>query len=185
MSKPIPLPSQEYITECFHYDPDTGLLTWKERPLHHFKNLQVCKAINNTYLGKTAGFLKVSGYCRVVLNKKEYNVNRIIWKYVTKEEPLKSIDHINGIKTDNRFINLREATHSQNSFNRKIDKDSSTGFKGVCFNKATGKYRSFIHVNRKQLFIGGFNSAQEAHDAYCQKALEHYGEFANFGYQIE
>lgn len=108
-----PLPSQEYLIECFYYDPDTGILVWKKRPIEHFYNHQSFCRWNTMFSGKTAGHKskdRYGFYLSVRVNISTYKAHRLIWKIVTGTDPCGEIDHINGIKTDNRFINLRDAT---------------------------------------------------------------------------
>lgn len=101
----------------------------------------------------------------------------------------KVVDHINGNKLDNRKSNLREATHSQNGMNRKPNKNSSHGYKGAV--EESGKYVSRISIEGKSIYIGTFNTAEEAAKAYNIKAIEYFGEFARLnevnheGFDIE
>lgn len=90
------------------------------------------------------------------------------------------VDHINGDTLDNRRSNLRICTKAQNTMNRGPQKNNTSGFKGVSFNKQSGKWISAITVNNKRINIGLFPSAKEAHIAYCEKAKELHGEYARF-----
>lgn len=100
---------------------------------------------------------------------------------IAKAPPGMEVDHINGNIFDNRKANLRICTHQQNNWNKPTRRDSKTGLKGVNFDEARGKYQARIKINGKQLFLGRFSSAIEAHEAYKAKALELFGEYANFG----
>jgi hypothetical protein len=98
------------------------------------------------------------------------------------EKPGKEIDHINGKKSDNRKVNLRHCSRSENQSNRPKNKNNSTGYKGV---KAqwTGKrftYQARIIINRKYVHLGTFKTKLEAHRAYIKKAKELHGEFARW-----
>ena len=89
------------------------------------------------------------------------------------------VDHINGNGLDNRRANLRPVTSQQNKWNMRKQKRNTSGFKGVYRN---GKgWMAALAVNRKWVHIGTFKTPQEAHAAYCQRAREVYGEFANDG----
>lgn len=93
------------------------------------------------------------------------------------------IDHINLNGLDNRRCNLRHATHSQNLANLGIDKNNTSGFKGVHFCKQTGKWRAVVHFDNKAKRLGRFENKEDAARAYDAAALEIFGEFArtNFG----
>lgn len=93
------------------------------------------------------------------------------------------VDHSNGVKTDNRRGNLRVCTKAQNGYNQKAQRTNTTGFKGVTKHKATGRYMAQITVEGQKKYLGVFDSAKDAHAAYCVAALELHGEFANFGEQ--
>jgi hypothetical protein len=99
---------------------------------------------------------------------------------MTGRWPYGELDHINGEKADNRFANLREATHSQNCHNiRRRPKTNTTGFKGVTYFARCRTFRAKIHVDGRYLSLGYFATAEEAHAAYCAAATEHFGEFAS------
>ena len=91
------------------------------------------------------------------------------------------VDHINGIKTDNRRCNLRICSAAQNQHNQKRRTDNTTGYKGVVFRPDSGRFRARICINGKRKNLGLFDSAEEAYAAYCSAAIRFHGEFANFG----
>ena len=88
------------------------------------------------------------------------------------------VDHISGDTLDNRKSNLRVCVNSENSCNRKLRSDSTSGFKGVSWNKNRGKYGAYINHDGKRFELGFFDSAIEAASAYNEKAVELHGEFA-------
>jgi hypothetical protein len=90
------------------------------------------------------------------------------------------IDHINRNTLDCRKSNLRAVGQSENCQNQKLKKNNTTGFKGVTFDRKNEKFRAQIMKNRKQIVIGRFNTAEEAHEAYKKKALELYGDLASY-----
>lgn len=159
--------TQERVKELLLYDPDTGVFTW------------LLANSRNANVGKVAGNVDDKGYRRIGVDGIIYYAHRLAWLYMTGEWPEKLIDHKNGIKDDNRICNLREATHSQNHSNTCIAKNNTTGWKGV---KRSGKkFMVQITHKREKLYLGTFDTAEEAHKAYCDKADELYGEFANYG----
>lgn len=91
------------------------------------------------------------------------------------------VDHIHGRTLDNRRSELRLATCAQNQANRGLQRNSTSGYKGVSFHKASGKWHSRISVNGKCISLGYHPTAEAASDAYCKAAKEHLGEFANLG----
>jgi len=90
------------------------------------------------------------------------------------------VDHINGNTLDNRKENLRLATNQQNAVNSRKPKNNTSGLKGVIFYPKQNRWRAFIKFNYKQIHLGMFGTKEEAHAAYCAKAIELYGEFARF-----
>lgn len=88
------------------------------------------------------------------------------------------IDHINGDTLDNRKSNLRLASHSENMRNRKLQKNNTTGYKGVWFNKKRNRYIATIRINGQSRTIKSAETAEEAAEAYNERATEIYGNFA-------
>ena len=88
------------------------------------------------------------------------------------------VDHVDLNGLNNRRENLRIATPQQNCFNRRKTRANTSGFKGVCWNKRCGKWQAGIRINGKTTHLGLFETAEAAHDAYCQAADQHHGEYA-------
>lgn len=89
------------------------------------------------------------------------------------------VDHINGNKLDNRRANLRLATHAENARNRGAPRSNTSGFKGVSWNRRDNRWQAHIRTDGKLRSLGYFNSAGEAHAAYCEAADALHGAFAN------
>jgi hypothetical protein len=131
--------------------------------------------------GCKAGSLdKDTGYIRLSLNNKRYQVHRLIFLLHHGYLP-EFIDHINNVRDDNRIENLREANAVENSRNIGLRKDSTSGFKGVSYHKHRGKFQAYINSNGTMKYLGLFNTAEEAHEVYKKAAEELFGDFANFG----
>lgn len=156
------------ILELLSYDPETGILKWLK-----FRGGPTAKS------GSVAGYKRKDGYNQVRVKMKMFKTHRLIWFYVHGEWPSGEIDHINGIKDDNRLCNLREATRGQNVRNIGRRKSNTTGFIGVTKNTRGGKWSARISFNGNLYNIGSFETPELAHAAYCEKAKELHGEFAN------
>lgn len=153
------------LLEVLDYDQDTGIFTRKI-------------GLGHSKAGDTAGSPAGRGYIRVKVDGMAYKAHRLAWFYVTISWPKEQIDHVNGIRDDNRFANLREANQFENSRNARKYKNNSTGFKGVSVEK--GKFVSRIAVGGSQRIIGRFSTPEAAHTAYREAARRHYGSFAKF-----
>ena len=88
------------------------------------------------------------------------------------------IDHINGDKLDNRRANLRYCTHAQNQMNNKKRSGTSSKFKGVSLNKASGKWKAYIKYQQRYISLGTYASEVEAAESYNRAAIHYFGEFA-------
>lgn len=100
---------------------------------------------------------------------------RVFDRIISKGE---EVDHINGDTLDNRRINLRIVTRAQNMWNRKLNKNNKSGYKGV--SKDGNLWRAAIQKNKQRITLGWFKTPKEAHEAYCKAAAELFGEFARF-----
>jgi hypothetical protein len=128
--------------------------------------------------GIVAGNFDGSGYRQVQLQGKKYMVHRIIWELNNGAIPENmTIDHINQNKSDNRIENLRLASHAENCRNRGLRKDSTTGYKGVSWNKKAQKYSAQVGIDNKQKHLGYFDTAEEAFVVYQKASQELHGEF--------
>jgi hypothetical protein len=92
--------------------------------------------------------------------------------------PEKQIDHINGIRDDNRPENLREASNAENQWNSRIKRHNVCGYKGVQIIPSTGRWRARIRTNGHMRHLGCFETAEEAHLAYAEAADRFHGEFS-------
>lgn len=159
--------TQERLKELLSYDPETGLFTW-------LVNRGSVKA------GKVVTCKMNCGYIEVRIDKKNYLCHRLAWLYMTGEWPREVIDHENRRRDDNRWSNLREATHSQNGANSKHYSSNTLGIRGVSIKKgAVSKpFHAYIRINGRGQHIGCFASKSEASAAYENAAKQHFGEFA-------
>jgi len=87
------------------------------------------------------------------------------------------VDHINLNTLDNRRSNLRICTRKENSLNKPKQKNNTSGYKGVCWFKRKKRWKSTIHVNKKTIHLGFYNTPEEAYAAYCEASKKYHGEF--------
>lgn len=154
--------TQEIIRKLLDYDPETGKLTWRARDRKWFKSDRDCNAWNAKLSGKEAFTLETGGYYEGRILGKKYLAHRIIWLWVTGECPKEQIDHINHVKNDNRWCNLRQVSNQENGKNQSVRKTNTSGQMGVYFNKRTNKWRAYISVNGKSVYIGEFDLVEGA-----------------------
>lgn len=155
--------SHEKLVEILEYNPKTGEFIWKSVP----KRRDLVGAV-------AGGRRTIHGYCCIKIDGKLYAAHHLAWFYFYKKWPNLVLDHINGDGADNRISNLREATRAQNGWNQKIRSTNTSGYKGVSFEKETGRWTASILGRR----IGRFNSPETAYAAYVKRARELFGEFA-------
>lgn len=145
------------LLELLNYDETTGIFTWK-------KSRRGVKI--NIPLGCSNGF----GYLRITVLNKSYYAHRLAWFYVHKKMPTYEIDHINGLKNDNRICNLRELTRQGNSQNKlKSQSNSKSNILGVSWNKKAKKWAAHICIYKERKYLGLFKNIEEAQDAYLKE----------------
>lgn len=166
------------ISEALRYCPETGALYWRERPRDHFQDDRSTRTWNARYAKTRAGSAGVNGRCNIRLSGRLFKAHRLVWFLHHGNWPTEQIDHINGNPADNRIENLREATNSQNQHNRGVNKNNTSGFKGVCWDRPRGKWRAQLILNRKTLFLGHYDNPEAASKAYQNAARVLHGEFA-------
>ena len=162
-----PTPSKAMLDSICRYDQDTGRLFWKERPKEMFAdNASGHSQRHNAdkWNAKCAGkeaftAVKGDGYRHGAIGGKFYSAHRIIWKLMTGEEP-QEVDHINGVRTDNRWSNLRSVPRSVNLKNKARLARNMSGANGVRKNR--DGWQAFITNNYKMTCLGTFKTKEEA-----------------------
>lgn len=155
------------IKDFLKYDPVAGSFHW----------IKDCGTRGR--VGAEAKNYTVLGYVFIAFKKRKYSAHQLAWWWIKGAIPTNEIDHINGVKDDNRFSNLREATRGQNTRNSKTRKDSSVGLKGVSPDR--GKFRGRITLNGVRIYLGTFATKEEAFEAVRAARRELHKEFANNG----
>lgn len=155
---------QRRLMEAVLYNPSTGEITW----------LKPAASVGHL-AGKEAGTINGDGYRSIMIDGKLYQGHRLAWLYVYGVFPKGRLDHVNGIKTDNRIINLREATPSQNMMNSPAPRSNSTGFKNVSRNR--GGFLVCVKANKKSVSRWFANLPDAAAHAESLRSAMH-GEFS-------
>jgi len=158
--------SLERLCEVLEYLPDEGLFIWQRR-----MGTRAAK-------GQLAGCLHPRGNIEIRIDGRSYKAHRLAWLYMTGAWPRHEIDHINLKPADNRWRNLREATHSQNQMNQGLGANNTSGFKGV--SKSGNRWRARIMINNKYYCLGSFDNIEDARRRYEQEAKLVHGTFARF-----
>jgi len=148
--------TQKELWEILDYNPNTGVFMWcKQR-----RGIKT-----DVPLGTDNGF----GYLRITVLGKSYYAHRLAWFYVNGTWP-DQIDHINGIKSDNRLDNLRDVTVQQNNQNKlKAQKNSDSKILGVSWHKKAKKWQAHICVYKERKYLGLFKDINEAQEAYLKE----------------
>lgn len=153
--------THERLLEVLDYDPETGIFLRKRT-------------------GRVAGSVAARSYWVIKVDGVSYYGHRLAWFYVYGAWPNGDLDHRNGDKIANQITNLREATESQNGANRgkATVREHSSKLKGVYWHKCRNRWRSSVMVRGQVIDLGYFDTEDEAHRAYSQTLVRHFGEFA-------
>ena len=162
MRRYVRLPQLRRLKQLFRYDPQTGALL----------SLQA---------GSEVGYVNNIGYRQIYIDGRIYSVHRLVWKLVHGAAPRGEIDHINGNPSDNRLVNLRLASSSENNRNRKLSARNKTGVKGVFWVTKARRYRAVVGHNRQYHILGHFVDFDEAVAVADAARKQLHGEFANRG----
>jgi HNH endonuclease len=159
------------LTRHMAYHPRTGKFTWRVNRIHGGK---VGDEVGHVHRFPRTGRVVY----RIYFDGRYYKASVLAWFYMTGEWPTKMVDHIDGDTLNNRWRNLRLATASQNAMNSKRPRSNTSGHKGVFIDR--GRIRAAIKVDGKKLYLGHFETVEEAAAAYQNAALKYFGEFARW-----
>jgi hypothetical protein len=146
--------TQSKLKQLLHYDLNTGQFT------------RLVSTSIRVKVGYIAGYVRPDGYRVICIDYKLYRAHRLAWLYIYGKMP-KELDHINGVRDDNRIGNLRECTRGENLQNRKSHKNSSSKYLGVSWHKSAKKWLAQIQINDKKKRLGLFTTQEDAFFAYC------------------
>ena len=162
------LPSPELLRQLFHYDPHSGIITWK------------VSTSNRVKVGQEAGCITVQGYRSINVKNRRIPAHRIAYAIFYNEWPDDEVDHINGARHDNSIKNLRCVSSTENRQNTKIYSNNKSGQIGIFWNKKNKNWRARITVNKKVIEIGSFKKIEDAVKAR-KDAEAKYGFHPNHG----
>jgi hypothetical protein len=163
--------TQDKVKELFEYRD--GALFWKHRTISRGRKLKKG--------GQKVTTVAPDGYLRVGFNSRQYLVHRVIFLYHHGFLP-ECLDHINGIRSDNRIENLRPATSYENICNSKFRSDNTSGVKGVHWNCVKKKWQVRLHVEKKVKSLGYYDDLELAELVIMEARDKYHKEFANHGH---
>ncbi|MGJ0639467.1 HNH endonuclease signature motif containing protein [Xenorhabdus bovienii] len=146
--------TQSELKSMLSYDPETGLFTWIKRNSNRVK------------IGDIAGSVNDNGYIDIRIHGRLMRAHRLAWLYMHGEWPREVIDHINGVRDDNRISNLRDVSHSINMLNTSEKSSSKSGYRGVSWCHDTKKWRAKIQIGDKYHHLGRYHDIEDALQAY-------------------
>jgi len=165
--------TQKRLKELVEYDAETGVFTRLTSPARRVK---VGDVFGNKH--------RASGYMQGMIEGKRYTMHRLVWLYVHGVFPEEEVDHINGVRADNRLANLRSVSHKENSRNAQKPTNNTSGVVGVYWDKDCQKWRARIKVDYVTKNLGVFACLLDAVDA--RKSAERaYGFHPNHGRSVE
>lgn len=158
----------ETARKLLSYDVTTGILTWK------------IDRKGGARAGQIAGHKTKEGYINVCVERVLYAAHQVIWLIVYGEWPEGILDHRDGDKSNNRIENLRQATHAENSRNQNLSRRSTSGVRGVVWNKAVRKWQAQIQIDGRTRYLGVFSEKSKAAEARASAERELFGDFGRF-----
>ena len=156
------------LREVVMYDPKTGDFTWLARGIKRF---------DNRFAGKRASTLTPQKYNQLCIDHKVIRAARAAYAMMMGNWPETVVDHINGVRNDDRWSNLRLATSSDNACNSAKQSNNKTGFKGVTRRRKGKPFEATIMRHGKHTYLGTYDTAEEAYSAYCKAAEALHGEY--------
>lgn len=153
----------EYLRSILDYNPETGVLT------------RTVSTSPRVKVGDVAGSPDSAGYPKVKVQNRSYTAHRLVWLHYYGTWPKGEIDHINRIKDDNRIANLREVSHEQNMQNKSRYQVNTSGHTGVTWHKLTSKWQAVIRNVQKDVYLGIFDTKEEAIAARKAGELKYWG----------
>jgi hypothetical protein len=159
--------SYEQFKDIIRYEPETGNLFWLPRSSEYVHHTRV-NSWNSRNANRLISTIDSKGYVFCSVLGKQYRAHRVAWLLVYGEWP-DVIDHINGVRTDNRLINLRSVNSHTNHLNQKLNSKNTSGVSGVYFNKNKGIWCAQMKFKGRTYHLG---STTDFFDAVCMRKSE-------------
>lgn len=155
--------------DMIEYDPNSGEFSWKSK----------FSPIGKPLVG-TPGWLTNEGYLRISSGGEQIQAHRLAYRIMTGHDVPSGmeIDHKNGKRLDNRWCNLRVVSRTQNNMNAKIRSTNASGITGVSYDKKRCRWSAEIKINKRKIFLGRFDTLEEAAEARRKAEIEHFGEYS-------
>lgn len=152
---------KKYLSTCLVYGKHSGNFTWLERPVEHFNSIAACNTWNDSKKGESACIVDALGYEVISIDGGTLKAHHAAFILIAGEKP-NEVDHENGIRSDNRWLNIRSVTRLENTKNRKLRSDNPSGYAGVAYRNDTKKWRARINHEGKRIALGNFSTMEEA-----------------------
>lgn len=158
--------SRDKVASALHYDPDTGEFTRVSGPKR----------------GKKAGYFNQKGRKRILIFGQVFLASRLAWLLYHGTWPEETVDHINGDPSDDRIVNLRLASESEQQWNKSVNRNNASSVKGVSFNKRRAEaglppWEAYITIFYKRDHLGYFASLDEATQARQEAEMAYHGSY--------
>jgi len=157
--------TQDKLKEYLDYKE--GKLFWKKQPSSVIP------------VGSEAGHTNARGYIQVKIFNKRYYAHRLVYFIFNGYFP-QEVDHIDGIKSNNKIENLRASTKSQNNMNAKKRKDNTSGIKGITWDKRCKKWKTYLQSNKIRYYLGSYKDIEMATQVINEFRKQHHNEYARF-----
>ncbi len=160
----------EFVKQALCYDPETGVMTWANCSKYH-------NALNGAEAGGPIPNQSGKFYHKITIGGRKISRSRLAFAWMTGRWPSECIDHINGNSLDDRWVNLREATITENAWNHKRRAKRQDHLPMGVRQMGSG-FQARIAVNKRMIHLGVFETPSAAQAAYQQARSAHYGKFA-------
>jgi hypothetical protein len=149
--------TQKELKEYLQYNPDTGEFIWLKSPVKRM-------------IGKIAGYINDSGYISIQLNNIQYRAHRLAFLYMKGSFPIDQVDHLDKIRSNNKWDNLVESSQAENQLNKHNNIDKRSGFTYIVGRSTTKTWtvrlpKKFTTEGKSELYIGSFKNLEEAIEA--------------------